>query len=105
MQTEVSAAANGDSGARTRRDATAGGGSPVTGDRFAGDLAGTIERAFLRAGGLGRDEVRRRPIIGICSSWSELNPCNMGLRDLAESVRRGVTTAPAGRLSCSRRSR
>jgi dihydroxyacid dehydratase/phosphogluconate dehydratase len=37
--------------------------------------------------------VHRRPIIGICSSWSELNPCNMGLRDLAESVKRGVTAA------------
>ena len=37
--------------------------------------------------------MRRRPIIGICSSWSELNPCNMGLRDLAESVKRGVTAA------------
>jgi len=40
-----------------------------------------------RAGGLSKEEVRRRPIIGICSSWSELNPCNMGLRDLAEAVR------------------
>jgi dihydroxy-acid dehydratase len=49
--------------------------------------------AFLRAGGLSREAVRRRPIIGICSSWSELNPCNMGLRDLPESVKRGVTAA------------
>jgi hypothetical protein len=93
MKTEVTAAANGYCRVRTRHDATAGGGPPVTGDRFAGDLEGTIERAFLRAGGLSKDEVRRRPIIGICSSWSELNPCNMGLRDLAESVRRGVAAA------------
>jgi dihydroxy-acid dehydratase len=56
-------------------------------------MRGSIERAFLRAGGLSREAVRRRPIIGICSSWSELNPCNMGLRDLAESVKRGVTAA------------
>jgi dihydroxy-acid dehydratase len=56
-------------------------------------MRGSIERAFLRAGGLGREAVRRRPIIGICSSWSELNPCNMGLRDLAESVKSGVTAA------------
>jgi dihydroxy-acid dehydratase len=75
------------------RDATAGGGPPVNGDHFAGDMRGSIERAFLRAGGLGKQAVRRRPIIGICSSWSELNPCNMGLRDLAESVKRGVTAA------------
>ncbi|MGO8859608.1 MAG: dihydroxy-acid dehydratase [Acidimicrobiales bacterium] len=75
------------------RDATAGGGPPVNGDHFAGDMRGSIERAFLRAGGLSKEAVRRRPIIGICSSWSELNPCNMGLRGLAESVRRGITAA------------
>jgi dihydroxy-acid dehydratase len=78
---------------RSPRDATAGGGPPVNGDHFAGDMRGSIERAFLRAGGLGKEAVRRRPIIGICSSWSELNPCNMGLRDLAEAVKRGVTAA------------
>ena len=78
---------------RSPRDATAGGGPPVNSDHFAGDMRGSIERAFLRAGGLSREAVRRHPIIGICSSWSELNPCNMGLRDLAESVKRGVTAA------------
>ena len=56
---------------RTRRDATAGGGAPMTGDHFAGDGPGTVMRAFLRGGGLSKEEVRRRPIIGICSSWSE----------------------------------
>jgi len=66
---------------------------PLTGDAFADPFTGWPHRAFLRAGGLSRREVRLRPIIGICSSWSELNPCNLGLRDLAESVRRGVTAA------------
>jgi dihydroxy-acid dehydratase len=93
MTTEPAASGNGHSRKRTRRDAAAGGGPPVTGDHFAGDAEGTIMRAFLRAGGLSKEEVRRRPIIGICSSWSELNPCNMGLRELAEAVRRGVTAA------------
>ena len=93
MTTEPSATGNGHSRKRPPRDAAAGGGPPVTGDHFAGDGEGTIMRAFLRAGGLSKEEVRRRPIIGICSSYSELNPCNMGLRDLAEAVRRGVTAA------------
>jgi dihydroxy-acid dehydratase len=93
MTTESSVAGNGQSGARTRRDASAGGGPLVNGDHFAGDAEGTIMRAFLRAGGLSKEEVRRRPIIGICSSFSELNPCNMGLRDLADAVKRGVTAA------------
>jgi hypothetical protein len=65
MKTEVPAAANDHSRVRTRRDATAGGRSAVTGDRNASDLEGTILRAFLRAGGLSKEEVRRRPIIGI----------------------------------------
>ena len=93
MTTEPAATPNGHSKARPPRDATAGGGPPVNGDHFAGDAEGTIMRAFLRAGGLSKEEVRRRPIIGICSSFSELNPCNMGLRDVADAVKRGVTAA------------
>jgi dihydroxy-acid dehydratase len=90
---EMTAGANDQVQRRSPRDATPGGGPPVTGDRFAGDMEGTIERALLRAGGMGKEAIRRRPVIGICSSWSELNPCNMGLRDLAESVKSGVTAA------------
>lgn len=38
------------------------------------------------------DEVRRRPIIGIATSWSELNPCNAGLGSLAAAVKRGIAS-------------
>ena len=34
-----------------------------------------------------------RPVIGICNTWSDLNPCNAGLRILAEQVKRGVYEA------------
>ena len=34
-----------------------------------------------------------RPVIGICNSWSELVNCNVHLRGLAESVKRGVLQA------------
>jgi len=71
----------------------AGTAQPMTGAIFSEPIAGGPKRMFLRASGLSRQAVRRRPMIGICSSWSELNPCNMGLRDLAEAVRRGVTAA------------
>ncbi|MDX6256432.1 MAG: hypothetical protein QOJ11_2766 [Frankiales bacterium] len=54
---------------------------------------GLIARAFLRGAGWSGDMVRRRPVIGIANSWSELNPCNAGLRDLAEAVKRGVLAA------------
>ena len=75
------------------RSDVAGTSEPITGAIFSDPMAGGPKRMFLRAGGLSRQAVRRRPVIGICSSWSELNPCNLGLRDLAEAVRRGVTAA------------
>jgi dihydroxyacid dehydratase/phosphogluconate dehydratase len=54
---------------------------------------GFAARAFLRSGGLDADAVRRRPVIGICTSWSELNPCNLPLRGLADAVKKGVLAA------------
>src|SRR3954454_13596557 len=54
---------------------------------------GLIARGFLRGSGLTGDMVRRSPVIGIANTWSELNPCNGGLRDLAEHVKRGVLAA------------
>lgn len=50
-------------------------------------------RVFLRGAGYSASFVRRRPVVGICTSWSELTPCNLGLRRIAESVKRGVTAA------------
>ncbi|MSP84063.1 MAG: dihydroxy-acid dehydratase [Alphaproteobacteria bacterium] len=31
-----------------------------------------------------------RPVIGICNTWSDLNPCNAHFRELSEVVKRGV---------------
>ena len=38
-------------------------------------------------------EFRGKPVIGICNTWSELTPCNAHFRELAESVKRGVSEA------------
>jgi dihydroxy-acid dehydratase len=54
---------------------------------------GLLHRAFLRGEGFSAADVRRSPVIGICTSWSELNPCNAGLREVAASVKRGVYEA------------
>ena len=54
---------------------------------------GMILRTFMRGMGYSADLVRRRPVIGIANSWSELNPCNAGLRDLAADVKRGILAA------------
>ncbi|MFF3332775.1 dihydroxy-acid dehydratase [Streptomyces sp. NPDC002888] len=54
---------------------------------------GFLHRAFLRGEGVPFEERTRRPVVGICSSWSELNPCNAGLRELAAAAKRGVAAA------------
>jgi L-arabonate dehydrase len=50
-------------------------------------------RAWMKSQGYPDDLFDGRPIIGICNTWSELTPCNAGLRQLAEFVRRGVYEA------------
>ena len=40
--------------------------------------------------GYPQDMFDGRPVIGICNTWSELTPCNMHFRDLADHVKRGV---------------
>jgi dihydroxy-acid dehydratase len=47
---------------------------------------------MLRAVGLGDDDWVK-PQIGIASSWNEVTPCNMSLRRLAESAKKGVQSA------------
>ncbi len=55
--------------------------------------AGMIYRSWLRAEGFTPDVFDGRPVIGIANSWSELTPCNVHLRGVAEAVKRGVWQA------------
>lgn len=54
---------------------------------------GFSRRAWLRAEGFPADVFDGKPVIGICNSWSELNNCNVHLRDVAVAVKRGVIAA------------
>ncbi|MFC9331022.1 IlvD/Edd family dehydratase [Kitasatospora sp. NPDC057015] len=61
---------------------------------FGGDLKnGFIARHHLRAAGFGSWAFDGRPVVGICSSASDLTPCNSHLGGLAEAVKRGVLRA------------
>lgn len=61
---------------------------------FSGDhVPGFVHRTAMRASGFTRASFDGRPIVGICNSWSELISCNLHLRALADSVRRGVLQA------------
>ncbi len=49
-------------------------------------------RAMFHACGL-TDADLRRPLIGIANTWTELGPCNLHLRRLAERVKEGIREA------------
>jgi dihydroxy-acid dehydratase len=57
------------------------------------DKGGFIHRERLRNQGYAPDVFDGRPVIGIANTWSELNPCNTSLEDVAEAVKRGVWEA------------
>ena len=57
------------------------------------DKNGFIHRSWMKGEGIPGHLLDGRPIIGICNTWSEITPCNLHLRDLAESVKKGVYEA------------
>jgi dihydroxy-acid dehydratase len=61
---------------------------------FAGDdEVALLHRVAMRSAGLDVSASADRPVIGIGDSSSDLNPCNLPLRELAEAVREGVLEA------------
>ncbi|MDI3337643.1 IlvD/Edd family dehydratase [Defluviimonas aestuarii] len=57
------------------------------------DKDGFIHRSWMKNQGFPDHVFDGRPVIGVCNTWSELTPCNSGLRELAEGVKRGVWEA------------
>jgi L-arabonate dehydrase len=57
------------------------------------DKDGFCHRSWMKNQGWPQDLFDGRPVIGICNTWSELNPCNAHFRELAECVKRGVWEA------------
>lgn len=49
-------------------------------------------RAMLRATGLSSSDIKK-PLIAVVHSWSDVSPCNLNLRDLAQDVRAGIQGA------------
>jgi L-arabonate dehydrase len=56
------------------------------------DRDGFSHRSWMKNQGWPHDEFSK-PVIGICNTWSELNPCNAHFRELAEWVKKGVWEA------------
>jgi len=61
----------------------------VTGD----DEVALEHRVALASAGLAVSRAGDRPVIGIANSLSDLNPCNLPLRDLAVEVKAGIQEA------------
>ncbi len=57
------------------------------------DELGPQSSSVLRTLGWTEEFFAGKPIIGIANSWSELNNCNLGLKAVAEAVKRGVIAA------------
>jgi L-arabonate dehydrase len=57
------------------------------------DRDGFAYRSWLKGKGIPNDQFDGRPVIGICNTFSELNPCNSHFRTLAEQVKIGVYEA------------
>lgn len=57
------------------------------------DELGLQSRSVLRTLGWTQEFFAGKPVIAIANSWSELNNCNLGLKAVAEAVKRGVITA------------
>ncbi|MCB9992785.1 MAG: dihydroxy-acid dehydratase [Hyphomicrobiaceae bacterium] len=57
------------------------------------DRDGFSHRSWMKNQGLPGHLFDGRPIIGICNTFSELNPCNAHLRKIADHVKRGVYEA------------
>ncbi len=51
---------------------------------------GMQNRSVLRTMGWSREFFAGKPVIAIANSWSEFNNCNLGLKVVAEAVKRGV---------------
>jgi L-arabonate dehydrase len=57
------------------------------------DKDGFAHRSWMKNQGHPNDLFDGRPVIGICNTWSELNPCNAHFREIADSVKKGVWEA------------
>ncbi len=57
------------------------------------DRDGFAYRSWLKGKGIPQDQFDGRPVVGICNTFSELNPCNSHFRTLAEQVKIGVYEA------------
>ena len=63
-------------------------------------IARAPNRAMLKATGL-TDADLARPLVAVANTWSEITPCNLHLRSLAEKVKEGIRAAGGTPIECN----
>ena len=82
-----------DAGRRTHRPCAAlAPENDMNSDEVKKGLSRAPARAMLKATGL-RDADLERPLVGVANTWTEVTPCNLHLRRLAERVKEGIRAA------------
>jgi dihydroxy-acid dehydratase len=57
-------------------------------------------RAMLKATGL-TDADLAKPLVAVANTWSDVTPCNMHLRSLAEKIKEGIRAAGGTPIECN----
>jgi len=63
-------------------------------------IARAPARAMLKATGL-TDSDLAKPLVAVANTWSDVTPCNMHLRALAEKVKEGIRAAGGTPIECN----
>ncbi|TAG55397.1 MAG: dihydroxy-acid dehydratase [Cytophagales bacterium] len=60
---------------------------------YGANETGLLHKGALWSAGIDMDNYHGQPIIGIANTWSQLNNCNMSLKNVAEEVKKGIHEA------------
>jgi dihydroxy-acid dehydratase len=63
-------------------------------------IARAPARAMLKATGL-TDADLAKPLVAVANTWSDVTPCNMHLRGLAEKIKEGIRSAGGTPIECN----
>jgi dihydroxy-acid dehydratase len=63
-------------------------------------IARAPARAMLKATGLTEADLAK-PLVAVANTWSDVTPCNMHLRGLAEKIKEGIRVAGGTPIECN----
>jgi dihydroxy-acid dehydratase len=74
--------------------------SEMQSDAIKKGIARAPARAMLKATGL-TDADLAKPLVAVANTWSDVTPCNMHLRGLAEKIKEGIRAAGGTPIECN----